>query len=96
MKVTDELILNLSSLSKLIFDKSNAEKMKKDLQKILKFVNKLSEINTDEVEPLIYLSNEINILRDDDEITELTQEEALKNAPKKDSDYFKVPTVVKK
>ena len=96
MKVTDELILNLSSLSKLRFDKSNAEKMKQDLQKILKFVNKLSEINTDEVEPLIYLSNEINILRDDDEITELTQEEALKNAPKKDSDYFKVPTVVKK
>ncbi len=96
MKVTEELILNLSSLSKLKFDKSNTEKMKKDLQKILKFVNKLSEINTDEIEPLIYLSDEINILRNDDEITELTQEKALKNAPEKDSDYFKVPTVVKK
>ena len=53
--------------------------------------------NDDELAKLkVKYGNEINILRDDDEITELTQEEALKNAPKKDSDYFKVPTVVKK
>ena len=96
MKVTNQLISELSNLSKLKFDKSKTNEMKSDLQKILEFVNKLSEINTDTIEPLIYLSDEINILRDDKKTTELTQEQALRNAPEKDSDYFKVPTVLKK
>jgi aspartyl-tRNA(Asn)/glutamyl-tRNA(Gln) amidotransferase subunit C len=70
--------------------------MKADLENILGFVDKLSEIDTEGVDPLIYLSEELNVLRTDEIGEEITQEDALKNAPEKDSDYFKVPTVLKK
>jgi aspartyl-tRNA(Asn)/glutamyl-tRNA(Gln) amidotransferase subunit C len=65
-----------------------------DLNRILSFVEKLSEVNTDGVEPLIYMVDETNVLREDVVQLEITQNEGLKNAPKKDSDYFRVPRFV--
>tara|TARA_B110000211_G_scaffold53807_1_gene59549 strand:+ start:51 stop:341 length:291 start_codon:yes stop_codon:yes gene_type:complete len=96
MEVNNKLIQDLSRLAKLKFDEQAAEKMKGDLDKIIGFVNKLSEIDTEGVDPLIYLSEEVNVLRQDEIANEVSQENALKNAPQKDSDYFKVPTVLKK
>jgi aspartyl-tRNA(Asn)/glutamyl-tRNA(Gln) amidotransferase subunit C len=96
MEVNSKLIQDLSRLAKLKFDEQAAEKMKGDLDKIIGFVNKLSEIDTEGVEPLIYLSEEVNVLRQDEIKHEVSQENALKNAPQKDSDYFKVPTVLRK
>jgi aspartyl-tRNA(Asn)/glutamyl-tRNA(Gln) amidotransferase subunit C len=96
MKVDNQLIEDLARLAKLKFDKQEIEKMKADLENILGFVDKLSEIDTEGVDPLIYLSEELNVLRTDEIGEEITQEDALKNAPEKDSDYFKVPTVLKK
>ena len=96
MEVNNKLIEDLSRLAKLKFDEKSAEKMKADLDKIISFVDKLSEIDTEGVEPLIYLSEEVNVLRTDEIANEVSQENALKNAPQKDSDYFKVPTVLKK
>ena len=95
MEVNNKLIEDLSRLAKLKFDEKSAEKMKADLDKIISFVDKLSEIDTEGVEPLIYLSEEVNVLRTDEIANEVSQENALKNAPQKDSDYFKVPTVLK-
>ena len=96
MEVNSKLIQDLSRSAKLKFDEQAAEKMKGDLDKIIGFVNKLSEIDTEGVEPLIYLSEEVNVLRVDEIKHEVSQENALKNAPQKDSDYFKVPTVLRK
>ena len=96
MEVNNKLINDLSRLAKLQFDEESAEKMKGDLKKIISFVDKLSEIDTEGVEPLIYLSEDVNVLRTDEISNEVSQEDALKNAPQKDSDYFKVPTVLKK
>ena len=96
MKITDKLIRDIAALAKLDFDKSSAEEMKADLEKIIGFIDKLSEINTDGIEPLIYLNDEVNVLRDDEIKTVVSQVEALKNAPDKDSDYFKVPKIIKK
>ena len=96
MEVNNKLIEDLSRLAKLKFDEKSAEKMKADLDKIIGFVDKLSEIDTEGIEPLIYLSEEVNVLRTDEIANEVSQENALKNAPQKDSDYFKVPTVLKK
>jgi len=94
--IDDKLVADLSRLAKLKFDASKAEKMKGDLDKIIGFVDKLSELDTAGIEPLIYLSEEVNVLRTDEIANEVSQESALKNAPQKDSDYFKVPTVLKK
>ena len=96
MEVNNKLIQDLSRLAKLKFDASSAEKMKEDLEKMIGFVDKLSEIDTEGIEPLIYLSEEENVLRVDEISNEVSQKNALKNAPEKDSDYFKVPTVLKK
>ena len=94
--INDKLVADLSRLAKLKFDASKAEKIKSDLDKIIGFVDKLSEIDTEGVEPLIYLSEEVNVLRVDEIKHEVSKENALKNAPQKDSDYFKVPTVLRK
>ena len=96
MEINNKLIQDLSRLAKLKFDISSNEKMKRDLEKMIDFVDKLSEIDTEGIEPLIYLSEEKNVLRADEIANEVSQENALKNAPEKDSDYFKVPTVLKK
>ena len=96
MNITNKLIQDIAALAKLEFDAKSAELMKADLEKIIGFVDKLSEIDTEGVEPLIYLSEEVNVLREDEIRAVISQVEALKNAPQKDSDYFKVSTVLKK
>ena len=96
MEITNKLIQDIAALAKLEFDEQSAKQMKADLEKIIGFVDKLSEIDTDGIEPLIYLSEEVIVLREDEVKAVISQVEALKNAPEKDSDYFKVPTVLKK
>ena len=96
MNITNKLIQDIAALAKLEFDEQSGEQMKADLEKIIGFVDKLNEIDTEGVEPLIYLSEEVNVLREDEIKAVVSQVEALKNAPEKDSDYFKVPTVLKK
>ena len=96
IKIDDKLITDLSKLAKLKFDKESTENMKADLDTILGFVDTISKVDTNGIEPLIYMSEEINILRDDEITNEVSQQDALKNASQKDSDYFKVPTVLKK
>ena len=96
IKVTQDLIDNLSELSKLNFDQKQSQQIKFDLEKMLEFVNTISQINTDNVEPLVYVNEETKLLREDKVKDSLSQADALKNAPEKDSDYFKVPVVLKK
>ena len=96
MEITNKLIQDIAALAKLEFNEQSAKQMKADLEKIIGFVDKLNEIDTEGIEPLIYLSEEVNVLREDEVKAVISQVEALKNAPEKDSDYFKVPTVLKK
>ena len=85
-------ISRLAELAKLEFDDAQTTEIAKDLGRMLAFVEKLNELDTKGVEPLIYMSDEV--LRDDESKTDITREEALSNAPKRDSDYFKVPKVL--
>jgi aspartyl-tRNA(Asn)/glutamyl-tRNA(Gln) amidotransferase subunit C len=59
------------------------------------FVEKLNELDLREVEPLLYMGDEINRLREDIPEKSLSRAEALENAPLADDLYFKVPQVVK-
>jgi len=72
------------------------EAIKKDMEQITGFIEKLGELNTDNVTPLIFMNDEVNRLRDDIPVKSLTHEEILKNAPKKDTDYFRIPKVLDK
>jgi aspartyl-tRNA(Asn)/glutamyl-tRNA(Gln) amidotransferase subunit C len=57
-------------------------------------MDKLNECDTTGVEPLIHLSSELNVFREDIQLPHLNHQNALLNAPKKDSDYFRVPKVI--
>tara|TARA_Y100000589_G_scaffold32509_1_gene27149 strand:+ start:798 stop:1091 length:294 start_codon:yes stop_codon:yes gene_type:complete len=94
MKVNNKLVEHLAHLSRLDFDDDSKEKMKFDFEKILDFVAKLEEVDTDNVEPLSYMSSELNVLREDKVKQELTQEQALQNAPVNDTDYIRIPKVI--
>jgi aspartyl-tRNA(Asn)/glutamyl-tRNA(Gln) amidotransferase subunit C len=96
MQVDDKLIDHLAHLSRIEFDDNAKEEIKNDLNRILSFVDKLNELDTENVEPLIYMTEEFNVMREDEVKISITQQEALKNAPQRDSDYFKVPKVVEK
>ena len=96
MKIDNALVERLAELSKLEFETEEKERIKKDLQNIFDLVEKLSEINVEGVEPLVYMSDEANVLRHDAVQGQISKAEALLNAPQKDSDYFKVPKVIKK
>jgi aspartyl-tRNA(Asn)/glutamyl-tRNA(Gln) amidotransferase subunit C len=96
MEINDELLDHLSHLSRLEFQGTERESIRKDMQKILDFMGKLSEIDTENVEPLIHMNSESNVLRPDEAHNPITHEEALMNAPQKDSDYFRIPKVLEK
>ena len=96
MEVNDALIEKLAHLSRLKFDDAEKAAIKNDLQSMISFVEKLNELDTTGVEPLIHMSDNINVLRDDEVKSSITREEALKNAPLHDDRFFKVPKVIKK
>ena len=96
MKIDHSTVDKLSNLAKLEFEQEAKEEIIKDLNNILSFIDKLNELDTSNIEPLIYMGDEVNILREDDVKLEINHEEALKNAAKKDSDYFRAPKVLEK
>jgi len=96
MKVTDELIENLAHLSRLRFNDEEKKELAHDLERMIDFVEKLNELDTSGVQPLLHMGNEINVLRDDEVKGSVTREEALRNAPVKDDAFFKVPKVIRK
>jgi aspartyl-tRNA(Asn)/glutamyl-tRNA(Gln) amidotransferase subunit C len=96
MVIDKETVGKVAHLARLEFNEEATEAIVADMNRMLSFVDKLNEVDTSNVEPLIYISKEVNVLREDDVEQEITQAQALKNAPKKDSDYFKVPKVIDK
>ena len=95
MEITDELVEHIAHLARLEFEGDKKEAIKADLTKIIGFVDQLNGVDTEGVEPLIFMTDSINVLREDEVKETITQVEALKNAPHKDSDYFKISKVLK-
>jgi len=94
MKIDKETLSKIAHLARLEIDEKDTPKMLEDMNKIVSFVEKLKEVNTDGIEPLTTMSHEVNALREDIVENQLAREEVLKNAPKKDSDFFRVPKVL--
>lgn len=96
MEITDEVVDHIAHLARLEFNGQDKENIKADLTKILGFVDQLNTVDTEGVDPLIFMTDAINVLREDKFEETISQEEALKNAPKHDSDYFKIAKVLSK
>ena len=96
MEVNDKMIDKLAHLSRLQFNETEKKEIRTDLQRMIAFVEKLNELNLDGVEPMLHMSDEVNVLREDEVKGSVSREDALKNAPLHDEQFFKVPKVIKK
>lgn len=96
MDVNDALVDKLANLARLSFDGSEKEAIKIDLQKMIQFVEKLNELDTTGIKPLLHMSSNINILRADEVKGSISRKKGLQNAPVHDEQFFKVPKVIKK
>jgi aspartyl-tRNA(Asn)/glutamyl-tRNA(Gln) amidotransferase subunit C len=96
MEVNDELVEKLAHLARLKFDDAGKAAIKNDLQKMIQFVEKLNELDTTGIEPLLHMSDNVNVLRKDEIKGSISREEGLKNAAMHDNQFFKVPKVIKK
>ena len=96
MDVNEELIDKLAVLSRLRFDAKEKEKIKADLQNIIGLIQKMDELNTDGVEPLLHITGNVNVMREDKIEGSISNEKALKNASVAEKPFFVVPKVIKK
>jgi aspartyl-tRNA(Asn)/glutamyl-tRNA(Gln) amidotransferase subunit C len=94
MNINRELLDKIAHLARLELDEKDAEKMMADMTAIVSWMETLNEVNTDGVEPLTTMSQELNTVREDDVKPHLDHQAALQSAPKKDDDYFRVPKVL--
>lgn len=95
MEVNDALVDKLAQLSKLEFNVAEKSEIKNDLQRMISFVDKLNELDLAGAVPLLHMTDETNVLREDEVKGSVSREEGLKNAPEHDDKFFKVPKVIK-
>lgn len=105
VEITPSLLSHLAHLSRLEFEEQEIPQVQADLTRILGFIDALSGVETDGVEPLVHLSDRVFVLTPEqaeqpraDQVLGtlvLSHEDALQNAPQRDSDYFRVPKVLK-
>jgi len=94
MNIDSETVDNIANLARLELAEDEKQEMIQDMNKILDFMAKLNEVDTKGVEPLVYMSDEVNVFREDVIRQDITPGEALLNAPKHDDKYFLVAKVI--
>lgn len=96
MSVTKKDVEHIAELARLKFNDNELQNFTAQLNEILNYIEKLNELDTENVEPLSHPVEGSNEFRDDKIRESLKTEEALKNAPDKDESFFKVPKVIEK
>lgn len=96
MQIDKDTVARIAHLARLEVTEQESEELVQDMTKILDFMAKLNEIDTSQVEPLVYMTNEVNVLREDVVKQEITHQEALQNAPEQDGKHFLVAKVIER
>ena len=96
MKIDLETIDKIAHLARLEVKEEDKQGLLNDMNNILTFMDKLNEVDTVGVEPLVYMTDEVNVLREDMVKQEINNAEALQNAPKQDGKFFRVAKVINK
>jgi aspartyl-tRNA(Asn)/glutamyl-tRNA(Gln) amidotransferase subunit C len=94
MKLTLEDVEHVALLARLELSDEEKQLFATQLAKILEYVAKLDELNTDEVEPVFHVVPLSNVFREDEERPSLPLEKVLQNAPKASHDCFNVPKII--
>ncbi len=93
-KIKKEDVEYVAALAHLEFDEAAKEKLARELDAILVYMDKLDELDTSGVEPMMHVSARPNVYRDDVVEPPMDHEAALKNAPKSDGNHFLVPRIL--
>lgn len=94
MSITIRDVEHVAKLAKLKLSQTEKRKFQKELDKIIKYIDQLNQVDTENVPPTSHVIPMKNVLREDKVKSSLTQEEALANAPDKKDGYFRVPKVI--
>jgi aspartyl-tRNA(Asn)/glutamyl-tRNA(Gln) amidotransferase subunit C len=94
MSVSREDVAYMANLARLKVTESEIDQFQSDMNKILQYMDQLSEIDTSDVQPLDHVIELPPSYRKDVANPPLNHDDALKNAPDADSDYFRVPRVI--
>jgi aspartyl-tRNA(Asn)/glutamyl-tRNA(Gln) amidotransferase subunit C len=94
MTIDLKTIKHISKLSRISVDDKKADKLAGDLNSIFDFIEKLNELNTDNIEPLTSVAETTLKLRTDEVKSENIRDQILKNSPEENEDFFVVPRVV--
>ncbi|NBK92644.1 Asp-tRNA(Asn)/Glu-tRNA(Gln) amidotransferase subunit GatC [bacterium 1XD21-13] len=90
-RIDDATMDNVELLAKLTLGQEEREKVRGELEQILDYVEKLNELDTEAVEPLVHILDEVNVFREDIETNGDGREEALANAPRSKDGQYMVP-----
>jgi len=94
MKVTPEIVKHIAHLARLEFSPEELEKFRQQMEELLSYFTKISELDTEGVPPTSGVLPLFNVMREDELGPTLARDEALKNAPDQDSVFFKIPTIL--
>jgi len=93
-KIDEQQVRNVAKLARLEMTDEEVARLSPELSAILEYIGKLSELDTENVEPLAHCLPVHNVVREDIPTASLDVEKALANAPARVDDYFKVPKVL--
>ncbi len=96
LAVDRDEVLKIASLAKLHLTEDEVDMYTDQMNEILEYMHQLDELDTENVEPLSHVLDQLNMTRRDKEEPSLDRDEALNNAPDSDGEYFVVPKVVEK
>lgn len=94
MAVSRKDVLYMADLARLRLTDEEADQLQQDMNNILEYMDLLEQLDTSEVPPLEHVTELHAPLREDKARQPVDHEEALKNAPDADTDYFRVPRVI--
>ena len=94
MEINDALFEKLANLAKLKFDETEKLQIKNDLQNMIGLIEKMDDLDTSNVEPLLHMTDNVNTWREDVIKGSITNEEAMQNASNKNAPFFIVPKVM--
>lgn len=94
MNITDNETRHIAYLSRLEFSEEEIKLMGLQLNQILEFINKLNEIDTEDVEPTSHILDLHNVIREDEVIASIGIDSALSNAPDSQGSFFRVPKII--
>lgn len=96
MIIDKQTVEKVASLARIKVEDHEVGVLVSEMNKILTFMEKLNELDTTNVEPLVYMNKEVNVWRDDVVKHEIMVEDGLKNAAVHNERYFMVPKIIEK